>query len=507
MKSPQNTSLKKQISSSFGALAALVFHVSFAADAADQRPNMVFIIADDMSVNDFGCYGNPVVQTPSIDQLAAGGMRFDNAYLTTSSCSPTRCSIITGRYPHNTGAPELHSKLPDGQIRFPELLKEAGYYTVLSGKNHMFSYEDRAFDKMARGKGPSGSEDWVDFLKERPKDKPFFFWLASYDGHRAWDINDEAPIYDPDTVIVPPYLVDTPAVRQDLANYYHEVSRFDYYIGLVAEELERQGVLENTLIVVASDNGRPFPRDKVYLYDSGIKTPWVVHYPKMVQAPAATDSFVSVIDLSATCLELAGVEAPDAIQGQSFVPILKDPEADVREVVFAEHNWHVYQSHERMVRFGDYLYIKNNHPDMPNLGHESDMVYVSGKELWKAHAAGETQWHQQQVFAVPSPAEQLFHVSRDPHQLWNVVEQPAYAKALKQARSLLADWTEQTGDTMPENPTPDRRDPPRIVDGEIIPMGEKHGKQNPHAEFPGAAKNAAQNNHPGPIRLSSACCK
>ena len=471
--------------------------------AADLRPNIVFFIADDMSQEDFGAYGHPTLKTPNIDTLAAEGMRFDNAYLTTSSCSPTRCSIITGRYPHNTGAPELHSKLPDDQLRFPELLREAGYYTALSGKNHMFKgYEDRAFDKMSRGVGPSGSEEWVDFVKDRPKDKPFFFWFAAYDGHRGWTINDQAPVYAPEDVIVPPYLVDTPAVREDLAQYYHEVSRYDHFIGLVTEELRQQGVLENTLIVVASDNGRPFPRDKTYLYDSGIKTPWVVHYPRLIKEPSVTDSFVSVIDLSATCLELAGIEAPAPIQGQSFTPILKDPEAVVREVVFAEHNWHVYQSHERMVRFGDYLYIKNNYPNLQNLGHESDMVYLSGKELWKAQAAGETLSHQQQIFANPCPQEQLFQVSRDPYQLWNLAEQSAYAHILGQARSLLADWTEQTGDTIPANPTPNRREPPRIVDGEIIPMGKKHGRQNPHAEFPGAASDATEINHPGPILLT-----
>lgn len=470
--------------------------------AQDTRPNIVFFIADDWSQEDVGCYGNPTIETPNIDHLAAGGMRFDKAYLTTSSCSPSRCSIITGRYPHNTGAPELHSVLPDDQIRFPEVLREAGYYTVLSGKNHIFKgHEDRAFDEVKPGRGPSGSEEWVEIVENRPKDKPFFFWFASYDGHRAWHIDDKAPVYDPAKVIVPPYLVDTKAVREDLAKYYHEISRFDHYIGLVKDELKRQGVLENTLIVVASDNGRPFPRDKAYLYDSGIKTPWVVHYPPLIQEPAATDSFVSVIDLSATCLELAGVEVPETIQGQSFLPIMKDPDAVVREVVFAEHNWHVYKSHERMVRFEDFLYIKNNFPDIPNLSHESDMVYVSGKELWKAHAAGETLWHQQQVFANPSPSEQLFQVSRDPHQLWNLAGHPGYEEILNQARGLVADWTEQTGDSIPANPTPDRREPPRIVEGEIIPMGKKLGRQNPHAEFPGASENATGINHPGPIRF------
>ena len=119
-----------------------------------ERPNIVFFIADDVSQDDFGCYGHPVIKTPHIDSLAANGMRFDNAYLTTSSCSPSRCSIITGRYPHNTGAPELHVRLPQQQVRFPELLREAGYYTVLSGKNHMFANKDRAFDRITGGGGP-----------------------------------------------------------------------------------------------------------------------------------------------------------------------------------------------------------------------------------------------------------------------------------------------------------------------------------------------------------------
>ncbi|MBT8044393.1 MAG: sulfatase-like hydrolase/transferase, partial [Verrucomicrobiae bacterium] len=340
-------------------------------------------------------------------------------------------------------------------------------------------------------------------LKKRPKDKPFFCWFAAYDGHRGWTINDKAPVYDPATTVVPPYMVDTPAVRQDLANYYHEVSRFDYYVGQVKAELKRQGVFENTLIVVASDNGRPFPRDKTRLFDSGIKTPWVVSYPPLIEKPAVTESFVSVIDLSATCLELAGVEIPAAIQGQSFVPILKNPEAKVREVVFAEQNWHVYKNHSRMVRFGDYLYIKNNYPNQMNMSRESDTLYIAGKELWKAHAAGKTSKIQQQVFANPCPSEELYLVSKDPDQLHNQVDDPAQAKVLAQARELLAEWTEQTGDTIPKNPTPNRHAPPRIVDGKVLPPGKRPGVRNPHAEFAGAAKNASKINRPGPIRLSS----
>ena len=468
-------------------------------DAA-RKPNFVFFIADDISQEDFGCYGHPSLKTPHVDALAATGMRFDNAYLTTSSCSPSRCSIITGRYPHNTGAPELHTRLPDNQVRFSELLREAGYYTVLAGKNHMFGNPDRAFDRITRGGEPGGSSDWVQHVRDRPKDKPFFFFFASYDAHRGWKVSDHAPTYKNDEVIVPPYLVDTPGTRGDLALYYHEVSRFDHFIGLVKAELEKQGVLEQTMIVVAADNGRPFPRCKTRLYDSGIKTPWVVHYPAVIRAPAVSESFISVIDLSATCLELAGIKRPACIQGRSFLPILKNPRAVVREAVFAEHNWHVYRNHERMVRFGDYLYIKNNYPDQPNLCYEAHKD-PAGRDLWRAQAAGETTPSQQKLFANPCPSEELFRVSRDPHQLTNLADNPEHAKALDAARRLLGQWTKETGDTIPEDPTPDRHPPPRVEDGKIVRPGKKTGPRNPHREMPGAARKATALNHPGPLRM------
>ncbi|MHC5118639.1 MAG: sulfatase family protein [Planctomycetota bacterium] len=469
------------------------------------RPNIVFFLADDISQEDFGCYGHPTIKTPNVDALAANGLRFDNAYLTTSSCSPSRCSIITGRYPHNTGAPELSQKLPESQTRFPGLLREAGYYTVLAGKNHMFSKKTknaRAFDQITRGGGPGSEGDWVDHVRNRPKEKPFFFWFASTDAHRSWQLSKDAPVYSRDEVIVPPYMVDTEITREDLASYYHEVSRFDHFIGLVRDELERQGVLDNTLIVVAADNGRPFPRCKTRLYDSGIKTPWVVHYPRVIQSPAVTESLVSSIDLSATCLELAGIAKPACIQGQSFLPILKNPQAEVRQMVFSEHNWHVYKNHERMVRFGDFVYIRNNYPNQPNLCYESDTKYPAGRELWQAHAAGKTTPEQQQVFANPCPEEELYQLSKDPNQFKNLAGNPEYAEKLKQARKWIGQWTKQTGDTIPTDPSPNRHTPPRIKNGEIIPAENKmpNGRY-PHAEMPGAAANATAINHPGPVQL------
>jgi arylsulfatase len=466
--------------------------------AEEVRPNFIFFLADDISQEDYGCYGHPVIKTPHIDALAENGMRFDNAYLAISSCSPSRCSIITGRYPHNTGAPELHSRLPEDQIRFPELLRKEGYYTALSGKNHMFGNKDRAFDLITHGGGPGGSDDWVELVRDRPKDQPFFFWFAANDAHRDWTLSGHAPTYDPADVIVPPYNVDTPVTREDYAKYCHEVSRFDHFVGLVRAELERQGVLGNTFLVVGSDNGRPFPRAKSRLYDSGIKTPWVVHFPKVVKNGAVTRSFVSSIDLGATCLDLAGVGIPEAIQGRSFLPILKDPEVVVREVIFAEQNWHVYRNHSRLVRWGDFAYIRNNFPNQINICAESDLTYPAGKEIWRAHAAGKTTEKHWQTFSNPCPDEELYNVKEDPHQLTNLATQSGYAEQIAIARRALALWTEQTGDTVPANPTPNRRGPPRIVDGKAVP-GKQEAGGNPHAEFPGAARNATHIHHHGPL--------
>jgi N-sulfoglucosamine sulfohydrolase len=481
-------------------IATLCFSICSLAllGAEEKRPNFIFFISDDISQEDLGCYGHPVIKTPRIDDLATKGMRFDNAYLATSSCSPSRCSIITGRYPHNTGAPELHSKLPDDQVRFPELLHAKGYYTALSGKNHMFGNKDRAFDIITHGGGPGGSDDWVKLVRDRPKNQPFFFWFAANDAHRDWGISEHAPTYDPADVIVPPYNVDTPVTREDYTNYYHEVSRFDHFVGLVRDELEKQGLLENTFLVISTDNGRPFPRCKSRLYDSGIKTPWVVHFPKLIKNGAVSNSLVSSIDLGATCLELAGVEIPETVQGKSFVPILKDPKATVREVIFSEQNWHVYRNHSRLVRWGDYAYIRNNFPNQINICGESDLTYPAGKEIWQAHAAGKTTEKHWQVFANPCPEEEFYNVKNDPDQLTNLASKPEHAAQLEIARKTLAKWTEETGDTVPTNPTPNRRSPPTIVDGKIVP-GKAEAGGNPHAEFPGAARNASKINQPGPL--------
>jgi arylsulfatase A-like enzyme len=471
----------------------LLFLLAFVLPAslrAAERPNFVFFITDDVSPDELGIYGGKFVQTPQLDALAKRGLVFDNAYNAISSCSPSRCAIITGRYPHNTGAPELHTALPTDQATFVQALRGAGYHTVISGKNHMGKPAEIGFE-VSSDSNPAGSEKWVQHLRERPKDKPFFAWFASHDAHHPFVINGEAPHYDPAKVEVPPMMFDGPGTRQELAEYYHEVSRTDHYAGLVMKELEAQGIADNTYFVYCADNGRPFPRCKTYLYNSGIRTPLLIVGPG-VQA-GRTSSLVSSIDYSATFLELAGVAKPATVQGVSFAPILRDPAATVREAVFAERNWHVFQNHARAVRFGDWLYVWNAWPERHNLSGESAWTtkFAAVGELWAAAEAGKLKPEVALLTQKPQPAEMLFNVRDDPFQFKNVASVEAHGTVLKQARNLLERWQSETGDSVPANPTPDRG-----------PIHDANARGDvKRGEFPGAKHHATKIHAPGPVKL------
>jgi arylsulfatase A-like enzyme len=438
-----------------GSLIAAPFSVY-----AQEKPNFVFIIADDVGWNDIGCYGNEVVKTPNMDRLAREGLRFTNAFLTASSCSPSRCSIISGRYPHSDGAAELHTPLPESQVPFPLLLKQNNYYTGQAGKWHMGPAAHQAFDRYTDNNGydngDGGEKNWLRFLKERPKDKPFFFWLASYDAHRPWGADTFQITHDPAGIKVPLFFADTPETRRDMASYYNEIGRFDYYIGKVRDELRREGVLDNTLIIVMADNGRPFPRCKTRVYDSGMKTPFLVFWPKGLKNKGAiTESLISAIDVAPTILELAGITPPADYQGKSFVPVLENPAAEIRSAVFSEHNWHDYEAYERMMRTKDYLYVWNARPNLTNCGPADSKTSPTQHSLNRLRDEGKLTPAQADVFMVPRPAEELFDVKNDPRQLLNLASVPEYQEQLKEMRTLLKNWQYNTGDTTPEDLTPD----------------------------------------------------
>ncbi len=488
------------------AAAAAVFFCG--AALADERPNVILFIADDVSWNDFGCYGNEAARTPNIDQLAKGGIRFTQAYLTASSCSPSRSSIITGRYPHNTGkAAELHLEIAWHLPWFPALLRDAGYYTAIVGKHHMKSAkppagqpaQPKAFDLVDGGnvRGNSGGHGkWVQTLENRPKDKPFFFWFASYDAHRGWDADRQwdtdryGPKLRAADVIVPPFLSDDPDTRQDLASYYNEVTRFDYYIGQVVQTLQDQGALKNTLLLVMADNGRPFPRAKTRLHDSGMKTALVAHWPAGIAKPGSTcTSLVSAIDLAPTILQVARVKPPESFQGVSIRPLLKDPSASVREYAFSEHNWHDYEAHGRSVRHGVWLYIRNFRPELAWQGPADSVRSPSHVRLRKLRDARNLTEAQRDVFLTPRPEIALYNTDTDPHQLRSVALVPTNYDIATKLGKALDQWMEQTGDSVPRDISTDSFD---------RETGNRLNVKSYRGTTPGEDRGAANINAPGP---------
>lgn len=230
--------------------------------------------------------------------------------------------------------------LPLSQTTFSEKLKEAGYWTGAAGKWHMGEGIKDRFDVVREayyGNGSlSGSREWLALLDLRPKDKPFFLWLAAWDSHRPWVPGRDLPHnHTQADVRLPPYYPPTELYLNDFVNYYDEISRFDMNVGKVVEKLEKQGIEDNTVIVVIADNGRPYARDKTTLFDSGVKTPFIVYWPNGIkQKGATTESIVSSIDLSATFLDLAGAKKPSSIEGKSFKALFNNPKKAFREYAF-----------------------------------------------------------------------------------------------------------------------------------------------------------------------------
>lgn len=460
------------------------------------RPNIVLIIGDDISAEDIGVYGNEFIKTPNIDRLAATGMRFDNAYLTAASCSPSRASIVTGRWPHTTGAPDLSTgalpqyNLPwqdffEGLDYFPEKLKNAGYYTAHRGKWHL-GYEwnkisgpaAKGFDSSKPSDNEGGEDNWVQCIKDRPKDKPFFMWFASHDAHRGWSGNN---IHDIDSIKVPPYLPNTAYIRNDLKKYYDEINRLDEYVGKVVAELKEQGILDNTIILFMADNGRPFFRSKGHIYNSGMQTPFIVHWPDKVRPNQINKNLVSAIDIAPTFMEAAGLSVEGTtIQGSSFMPLLFNLGVNIHNYVFSERNWHGYASHQRAVRDIDgFLYIRNARPYFNNLGTVDLVDY-----MYNEYKQGRLNEFQSNSFIAPRPSEELYKYEDDVHQKYNLLltEQNQITQSkLKELREVMDLWQEMTGDSVPENFIPDWYDRPfadgRLTKGTKGVWGDSSGKR------------------------------
>ena len=433
------------------------------------KPNIVLIIADDVSWNDIGPYGNKNIRTPNLNKLAADGMTFTEAYLTTSSCSPSRTSIISGLYPHNTDAEQLSWPLPEYKKTFVQELKNAGYWTGLAGKYHMGDPVKNDFDLLLEmqwkdapigldrrlvGDG-SGCDEWIKLLRNRPKDKPFFTWMASFDAHRPFYKGMSKNPHSLEDVILPPYVPATEKVKEDFALYYDEINRMDNYIGNVVKELEQQGIADNTLILFISDNGRAFPRDKTTLYDGGIKTPWIVKWPAKIKANTTNHNLVSSVDIAPTFMKLAGLKPLKDFEGYDFSELLENTDKSIRNEIYAEDHFHDFEDYTRAVRTKKFKYIKNYYPDLPNTP-SADIIRGRSWQSMKVEKEKNTlNKAQLKCFEIPRQTEELFDVQTDPNELNNLASNPDYHKTLIEMRKKLEAIRTKSNDITPSERTPD----------------------------------------------------
>ncbi len=426
---------------------SLLFQSAFAQNTVD-KPNIIVFIADDAGWRDFGCYGNPAIQTPNIDQLAAEGIRFTNVFLPTPQCSPTRTSLLTGQFAHTLRTEDLHTPLKVDEKTVAHHLDAAGYYTALLGKSHIGKEATNQFDYFNPGKGNPRGQDLATAL-DNAGDQPIFTWFAFFDPHRSYQPNTIANPHNPDKVVIPPYLADTPETRQDLAMYYDEISRMDSVIGASLALLKDRGKRENTVVIFMSDNGKPFTRAKGTLYDEGIKTPFIVNWPAQITEASVNGNLLTTLRLAPTVLDLAGVEKPQVMFAESMAPILTESSSAADEYVYGERNWHDCDEHMRSVRSDSFKLIVNSYIELPH-GTAADLAgSLSHQSLLRLKEKDELNEAQSLIFQVPRPAIELYDVVNDPYELNNLAFRAEYRPIIRQHYDALQQWMQETNDFSP----------------------------------------------------------
>ena len=408
---------------------------------AASRPNILFAISDDQSFAHTGASGDPVVRTPAFDRISAEGVRFEHAFCNSPSCTPSRGAILTGQecYRLEEGV-NLWSSLPAKFVTYPDLLEAAGYHIGFTRKG----WSPGSLEAGGRSRNPAGPryDDFQTFYEANPAGAPFCFWFGSSDPHRAYEKGSGiASGLRPEDVVVPPFLPDDPEVRSDILDYYFEIERFDRELGEILSYLEEQGQLENTIVIVTSDNGMPFPRAKADLYDYGARVPLAVRWPESVPGGRVVTDFASLVDIAPTILEAAGIEIPEDMTGRSLLDLLKSGEDgrvdSTRDHVILARERHTPWREGRVgypmraIRTDQYLYIRNIEPDRWPAGDPPILGEVDPsptKDLMRARKDDpEFRRYYEAAFS-KRPGEELYEVGVDLGQLKNVADEAAHAE-------------------------------------------------------------------------------
>jgi N-sulfoglucosamine sulfohydrolase len=423
----------------------LTSHPAHAIQQSDApRPNLVVFVGDDLGWRDTEPYGNAAVRTPNIARLARDGLLVRYAFGTSPQCSPSRISMLSGRYSHASRTEDLHTPLPSGVRLLPALLQAAGYFTGDMAKTHYGPNGEKQFQWYSPETAPA-----LPAFLDSAGTRPFFLWVGFHEPHRPYPTSPTRTVHPPDSVKLTPYLADTPATRKDVARYYDAIARMDGKIGQMMAELGRRKLLERTLVIFLSDNGAPFAREKGTLYDSGTRTPLILSWPTVLRPGTVWDhGMVSSIDLAPTLLELAGVHAPENLQGRSFRALLAAPDAFEGDAyVFSERNWHDCDEHQRAVRTTRYKLIRTDaYTELPLCTAADIGASASFLDLRARARAGRLTAAQRRLFEAPRARLELYDLRKDPWEITNLADDPAHAATVRELAGVLESWIEGSDD-------------------------------------------------------------
>lgn len=444
------------------------------------KPNILWLVTEDMGAY-IPPFGDETVSTPNLSRLANEGVIYPNVYSTSGVCAPSRAALATGMYPSSIGANHMrvnsymketglpaYEAVPPSDVKMiSELLRMKGYYCSNNYKeDYQFKAPVTAWDES------SPYAHW----RNRKKNQPFFSVFNFTDTHesglfepygfrhietRHYHAGDTAYTWKPDRMSeketpvhlpkntnfkIPPYLPDTPVVRNDMWKLYNNIAEMDRQVGAVLKQLEDDGLLENTIVFFYGDHGGPLPREKRLIYDSGLNTPLIIRFPNKKNAGTKDGQLISFVDFAPTLLSLIGEKPLSSMQGQSFLGKYK-ANTKRKYIHAAADRFDEVTDAIRAVRDQKFKYIKNYRP---NQGYYLPLAYreqiPSMKELLRLRDEGKLNAVQMQWFRNSKPEEELFDCEADPYELNNLAKNPAYKKQLSTMRTEMQTWLTSVND-------------------------------------------------------------
>lgn len=402
-----------------------------------------------------GCYDHPSVRSPRLDQFASQGVQFKHYFAAAPECTPSRACTFTGLHCHQNGLMGLSNfgwSLRPGVKHLAALLADAGYRTHLWGTQHETSADPCTLGYRHVNTGKQDVDSVcgkvADFLQsdDSKRDGPWFIHAGFRNVHRPWK---PAVSTDPTRMTPPPWLPDTPAVRQDLADFHDDITRMDAAIGGVLDALDRSGQAEHTIVIFTSDHGLPFPRAKATLYDPGLRIPLLARWPGGFAGGRACPQLLSNVDLTPTVLDLCGIESPAGLAGRTFAPLLRGQPYVEHDAIFATLYYDVAYDPMHMVRTREHKYLRSFAVTAEDrTGVDAGVLATHPAGRWirvdDYDVLSSAAWRSLSVDCSPPPPEELYDLGRDPLEQDDLATRPDAQELLDAMRDRLRKWMEAT---------------------------------------------------------------